>query len=317
VAASTESESTAGEPLDAGGASAQIETLRAELDTLRASLAQSDHEIDDLQLRVAEVRMPWYRNIQALVAVLALLLSLATTVVSGYWAKTQGDAAEQRLRQQEIHDARTELSGLLRSLGDLERRNEELSTLSDPLQAARLSSSYAGETSMLTIQALEIMESIPEHVTSSQYLSMALRLGAINQIGQAETLIHRALETARNSFDWVSAQRTYGSLLFLKGDFAGGRAAFAAALAESRPFAPETAVTRETDDFQTELAWAGVELGRGFCEEAKAHMDTARRFLSKPYSSPVAHQQFTAAARLVAGCVPGQGGESAAAPNGG
>ena len=75
----------------AGDEPAELERLRADLADLRDHVLQSDFEIDDLRLKTAEARLPWYRNIQSLVAVLALLLSLSTTVVSGYWARTQGD----------------------------------------------------------------------------------------------------------------------------------------------------------------------------------------------------------------------------------
>jgi hypothetical protein len=107
------------------GASVQIETLRGELDALRATVRQNDDEIDALQLQAAMSHRPWYRSIEALVAIFALLLSLTTTAVSGYWAKTQKDIAEQRLRQQQTYDSRLELRGLIQSMSELDRKTNE------------------------------------------------------------------------------------------------------------------------------------------------------------------------------------------------
>ncbi len=280
--------------------------VRAELMALRAQVTQNDHEIDDLQLRSAESRLPWYRNIQSLVAVFALLLSLLTTLVSGYWASTQGQIAEQRLRQQEIHDSKTELRGLLQSLAELERRIEELPTMADPLIASRLSSSYGSETAILATQALEIMESIPDQISSSEYLNLAIRFGAINEFGRAQPLIERALATAANSYDFLSAKRTYAALLFQNGDSDGGRRQFADALQSWSTFPSEAATVRITGDLYTELTWASVESLHGYCDEANAHIDPARQHVNALNNSAweLPEQQFDAMAELVTRCEP-------------
>ncbi|MBA3450057.1 MAG: hypothetical protein H0T18_02455 [Chloroflexia bacterium] len=280
--------------------------VRAELTMLRAHVAQNDHEIDDLQLRSAEWRLPWYRNIQSLVAVFALLLSLLTTLVSGYWASTQGEIAERRLRQQEIHDARTELRGLLQSLSELERRIEELPSIDDPLLASRLSSSYGSETAILATQALAIMESIPDQISSSEYLNLAVRFGAINEFGRAQPLIERALATAATSYDFLSAKRTYAALLFQNGDSDGGRRQFAEALASWSTFPSEAATVQTTGDLFTELTWASIESLHGYCDEAKAHIDAAREHVNA-LNNPawqLPEQQFAAMAELVTQCEP-------------
>ncbi|MBA2596374.1 MAG: hypothetical protein H0V00_07075 [Chloroflexia bacterium] len=287
-------------------AAGDLAGVRAELMALRAQVAQNDDEIDDLQLRSAESRVPWYRSIQSLVAVFALLLSLSTTLVSGYWARTQGEIAEQRLRQQELHDAKTELRGLLQSLAELERRIEELPTLDDPLLASRLSSSYGSETAILATQALAIMETMPEQISSSEYLNLAIRFGAINEFGRAQPLIERAVATAANSYDFLSAKRIYAALLFQNGDSDGGRRQFADALQSWRTFPAEAATVQSTGDLYTELNWANVESLHGYCDEANAHIDAARQHVDA-LNNPgwvLPRQQFDAMAELVTQCQP-------------
>ncbi len=292
----------------AGDEPAELERLRADLADLRDHVLQSDFEIDDLRIKTAEARLPWYRNIQSLVAVLALLLSLSTTVVSGYWARTQGEIAEQRLRQQEIHDARTELRGLLQALSELARKNEELVTMSDSLAASRLSSSYASETSILLSQALELMDTIPDHVSSSEYLSVALPLAATGDYGRAETRIERAIELASNAFDYTSAIRTHAMLLFLKGDFEGGRARLTEALDAWSVFPPLTRFEQTVGDWTTEMTWADQERIQGNCDEAKDHLNQARAYLTDlGNAAPSAYQrQYAALAQFVAQCIPGE-----------
>lgn len=195
------------------GASAQIETLRAELDALRATVRQNDDEIDALQLEAAKSHRPWYRSIETLVAVFALLLSLTTTLVSGYWARTQNDIAEQRLRQQQIQDSRLELRGLLQAMAELERNTSEaMAQQPDPLVAVGLNRSYAGETAMLTNQAYDVITSIPDHVSSSEYNQVGMRLMSIYDYDRAEPMFIRAMETANNLYDFMASTRTYGAL---------------------------------------------------------------------------------------------------------
>lgn len=289
-----------------GRAPEALADVRAELAALRAQVGQNDDEIDELQLRAAEARLPWYRSIQSLVAVFALLLSLTTTLVSGYWARTQGEIAEQRLRQQEIHDAKTELRSLLQSLAELERRIEELPSMEDPLLASRLSSSYGSETAILATQALEIMETMPEQISSSEYLNLAVRFGAINEFGRAQPLIERALATAANSYDFLSAKRIYAVLLFQNGDSDGGRRQFADALGSWSTFPAEAATVQATGDLYTELNWASVESLHGYCDEATAHIDAARghvQALDNP-AWALPRQQFDAMAEIVTQCEP-------------
>lgn len=289
--------------------SAQIETLRAELDALRATVRQNDDEIDALQLEAAQGQRPWYRSVETLVAVFALLLSLTTTVVSGYWARTQNDTAEQRLRQQQIQDSRRELRGLLQALSDLDReRNVTLAQQVDPMVASYFDSSYAAETSLLANQAHDVITGIPDHVSSSEYAQLGLRLIAISDFPRAEPMFERAVATATNVYDFIGATRSYGLLLYKPDKPDAGRQRFEQALAVWDVFPSESAVLTRFIDYQTELGWASALLTTGHCDEAPEHMDKARGHLNAlPTVIRGGYQrQYAAQALQIATCVPNE-----------
>jgi hypothetical protein len=290
-------------------APAQIETLRAELGALRATVRQNDDEIDALQLQAAIGNRPWYRSIETLVAVFALLLSLTTTVVSGYWARSQNEIAEQRLRQQEIQESRRELRGLLQALSDLDReRNEILAQQDDPMIASYFDSSYAAETSLLANQAYDVITGIPDHVSSSEYAQLGLRLMTISDFPRAEPMFDRAVATATNVYDYIGAARSYGQLLYQLDKPDAGRQRFEQALAVWDIFPSESAVLMAFISFGTELAWASTLLTTGYCDEVPEHMDKARGHLNAlPAVIRGGYQrQYTAQALQVVNCVPNE-----------
>ena len=291
----------------ADGVAAQIETLRAELDSLRATVRQNDDEIDALQLQAAVSQRPWWRSIETLVAVFALLLSLTTTLVSGYWARSQNDIAEQRLRQQEIQDARLELRGLLQAMSELDRqRNEALAQEDDPIAASYFDSSYAAETSLLSNQAHDVITGIPDHVSSSEYAQVGMRLMAISDFARAEPMFDRAIATATNVYDYTGANRTYGLLLYQLDRPDDGRRYFEQALAVWDKFPSQSVVLTRFTNFQTELNWASVLLTTGHCAEVPEHMDRARGHLNAlPSVIRGGYQrQYNAQASQVETCVP-------------
>lgn len=318
AAASVSLEAEGGRP--AGDAPVQVETLRAERDALRATVRQNDDEIDALQLQAAASHRPWYRSIETLVAVFALLLSLTTTLVSGYWARSQTDLAEQRLRQQQIADSRLELRGLLQQMSELDRKANEAMALqqTNPLAATYLSSSYAAETSLLANQAYAIIQTIPDHVSSSEYVQVGLRLALIYDYDRAVPMLLRATETASNVYDYTGASRTYGGLLYQLGKEDAGRQQFERALAVWDVFPSDSASVRSYTDYQTELGWASVLLANGYCDDVPAHMALARGHLSAILApgTDALWSQFNAASAQVARCVPNEPGDAEALRDG-
>jgi hypothetical protein len=289
----------------------ELERVRTEIDRLRASIEQTDREIDDLQVRTAEGHRPWHRNAQTLVAVFSLLLTFAVGLTSVYWAKVQADlmqtqadftqaqsdATEARLQQQQLHDAKTELRGLLQALTELTRTSPNLQEVTDPYLAQYLATNELAEMSLLTNQAYDVAQSIPEHVSSTELLTISQRLGQLGDFQKAETMLIRANETAETAYEVLSATRTYGIHLFGKGDIAAGRDHMQRALAVWTSF-PEVKqldpVTVQVEDLVTRMRWAEAESILRYCAEAEPQVAAADALMLElgETAAPVVRQQY-------------------------
>lgn len=284
--------------------------LRAEIDALRAAVERNDLQIDDLQVRTAEIERPWYRHAQTLIALFALLFSLVTTLTSAYWAKTQGDADAARLRQEEIHDAKTELRGLLQALAELTRRVQTLPPPGEGNGGELLQQSYAAEMSLLTNQAIAVADTIPDEVSSSEYLGLAIQVGNLGDFPEAGRLVEKAIAKAETPYDQLSANRTYGMFLFGQGDVEGGRRHMQNALdvwANSPDVARQAPLWPKLEDLITRMFWAGYEALAGNCTEATTQSVAATSLwqeLAPPAESGL-QLQYNDMLTLVNGCVPG------------
>lgn len=284
-----------------------LATLRGDLAELRRLVAQSDHEIDDLKVKAAMEHGPWYRNVQVLVAVFALLLFLGTTAVSAYWASAQNDAAERRLRQQEIHDAKVELRALLQRLQAIPGENVELySTDADPLVTRSLGVYLAAENALLTNQALAIIDRIPDQISTLEYVSVGNALGFIGNHGAAQRLYERAIEVAKDAYDHVGAHRSLAMSLMTGGDVEGGRDHFDEALTVAERYPSPVEDFAAFMDTETEMLWASTESAQNQCAAAKEHAEAARRHataLEGPGYDAM-RRQVTAVEEQVATCQP-------------
>jgi tetratricopeptide (TPR) repeat protein len=311
VASALPSLGTAGESNEKTGSPADLpqttfEALRADVDALRRAVEQSDHEIDHLQMQAAEAALPWYRNIQTMVAVFALILSVVTAVVSGYTSYTAGQAADRRLRQQELQDAKTTLRSLFQQMAELERRDLESKRGGDALLSASLGASFGSEMLLLLDQALVIVEAYPGEITSAEYVSLGSRLLTMGQVERAEPLMLRAVDTARSNVDAANALRQYGYTLYLEGKVADGRRQYEAALSVWTRFPTASHDVRAFSNWTTEMAWAGAEMMVGNCDEAEGHMRRGKDHLDE-LTGPgwdVQRQQYAAMVPQVRRCVP-------------
>jgi hypothetical protein len=255
-----------------------IEALRAEVDALRAHIGRNDDEIDDLQVRTAERQRPWYRNSQTLVAVFALLLSLVTASTSAYWAKTQGDAAELRLEQERIHDAKTELRELLQAIAGLRRQSLELEAGGNADAAIVLATSITGELELLANQAFGVAETIPEHVTATEYFTLAEVLGEGGQIGQQKALLEKALPKAVTPFEMISVNRLYAIVLFNEHSYDDAREHMGVAISTGEAHFDDGLLALgwpQLENFRSETLWAFWEAWDGYCGEARTHLQAA------------------------------------------
>ena len=245
--------------------SSELAALRQELAALRQQVQRNDAEIDALRAAAAQAARPWYREISALVAVLALLFSFGTTAVSYYMTA-----------QQAIQSNRAELRAFLQRLSALPRENAELANYSDRLVAAQLSSMINAEATLLASQAVEVMDRLPQrYVSSNEYNLVATILMSTGEFELAGRLLDRALVVARNPNDQRATLRSYGGLLIASGEIERGRAMYQQALDVSRRNPSPISYHTDWTDAYTEMLWAGAELGQNNCPEAREHMARA------------------------------------------
>jgi tetratricopeptide (TPR) repeat protein len=257
---------------------APIETLRAELAALRAHIGRNDREIDDLQVRAAESHRPWHRNSQTLVAVFALLLSLVTATTSAYWAKTQGDAAELRLEQERIHDAKTELRELLQAIAGLRRQALQLEVSDNAQTDIVLATSLTGELELLANQAFGVAESIPDQVTATEYFTLAEVLGEGGQIQQQKAILELALPKAGTPFEMISVNRLYAIVLFNADQYETAREHMATAVSTGEAHFDDGLLALgwpQLENLRSETFWAFWESWDGYCDEARTHLEAA------------------------------------------
>lgn len=248
-----------------------ITALKTEVAALQSTVTQNDREIDALQIEMAKPQRPWYRDVATIVAVIALLFSFGTTVVSIY-----------RTRQQDIRDARTELRSHLQRLSVLAKENAELKNTQDEEIRAGLSGILGNEYRLTAQQSAEVIDNIPpSYMSSAEYIAVANALIVSSSPDVARGLLKRAIDTSKNPDDKLGAYRLYAALLFSSGDFEEGRKMYQEALNISNSYPPSLVPnSKEIRITQAELAWAATEARWRQCSQAQAHLENALKFLS-------------------------------------
>jgi tetratricopeptide (TPR) repeat protein len=257
---------------NAHAAPVQAEPQRS--NDIEARLDRIDQELGMLQIEALRPRpsRPWFRDPNTLTAVLSTIAGLLAFLLSFTTTFFQ----YQQNQQQNIHDARTELRGLILRLSALPRENIVYQqTVTDTLAFSQISSLNQAENAVLAKQAAEIMATIPDHVTASEYLLVSNAMLNSSLPDQALELLGRAALVVRDANDGVAVLRSQGRINMLLGNVEAGREAFRRALAIFDTFPTTSALYRDTTNAQTELNWAETEFSQGNCAEAKAHFQKA------------------------------------------
>lgn len=269
-----------------------------DVESLRATVEGVRREVDALQNHVLKSHQPWYRTPSVLIAALALLFSFGTTFVS-----------YQRTKQQDIHDARTELRTLILRLNALPKENLELTEkfTAKPLYLAGLQSVLNAENALVAKQAAEVIERIPVYVSATEYLTVAYALSNSGLLDKSLQLLAKAVATARDVNDEVGARRQYGGVLFMTGNLEGGRAQFDEALKVFSKYPSANGPFVEFTHALTHLYWSQSEAGQRQCNRAREHTGAAERHLTNLPPAPWTEQvrrQLAEVERQVISCVP-------------
>lgn len=219
------------------------------------------------------------KDISFLVSIFAVLFSLGTTAVS-WWHS----------RQQEIHDTRVELRGLLQRLSVLQRDLAEarVKYKDDQVALSGIGGAIQQENIVVAKQAVDLSRRIPTRVTANEYAAIANALQSVAEMRLAQEVLLLAIDQADKAHDQaakVIALRGLGLVLYQAGDFDHGRQRYAEA---------EATIHAEpmNDDFRayaltyTQEAWTWAELGARHCREAADHRALAQIELNKQPDSP-------------------------------
>jgi hypothetical protein len=244
---------------------------------LESRLQVMKNEIDALQIQAAESQSPWYRQAANIVSILALLFSFGTTVVS-----------LQRAEQQDIQQARSDLRQLSERLSTLPRENIELSRQysNDPPTLNGLGSSVAAELKVVAIQAADIIERIPDHVSTAECTLVATQLSVFGILDRSIRVVEIGEEQAKDPEGLATALRLHGGLLLTVGDLEGGRDKFRQAAAVFDRYPSNNAFFVNYTSANTEIYWAASEFGQGQCQEGQRHLNLARAYVMKMPAGP-------------------------------
>jgi tetratricopeptide (TPR) repeat protein len=237
----------------------------------RDDLATMKAEIDALQISAAEKTKPWYLQASVLIALLALVFSLGTTYYS-----------YKRTHQQDVHNAKVELRGLIQRLTALPVQNLDLDKKykDDSYALIQAGSFLNTEAIVLAKQAVDIVDQIPDEVSATEYYAVATVLAQAGEYGRTLGLYERALDTSEDINDFTGAARALGATAFTVGDATAGRDAFHRALDAFKRFPTKNVYFRDLTNSYTELAWARAEVLTKHCAESAEHLNRATAMLS-------------------------------------
>ncbi len=241
-----------------------------------------DKQLADLQMDQVQMGRPWYRQMAVLVALGALFFTGAATIFN-YVQTTQNNA----------HNARIELRDLTQRLSQIPIDNiSAAKAYTNSFQLAQISGLLQEENAVLARQAEDVMNEIPDSVSSSEYILVAQALMNSTLYDDALNVVNKAIGAIQDANDGSTVYRFKGQLLFNSGNLTDGRQAFQQALDIFSRYPTTNTYYQTTTTVQNEFVWATAEYGVGQCSEAKKHIDHAAQLL-KGLSAPMQQQSAT------------------------
>lgn len=232
-------------------------------------------EIDALQIEVMQSKKPrkWYKEASTIISMFALIFSLLTSSASYFQVDSQNKRA-----------ARGELRGLIQRLIALPKEHAELQKIykNNPAVFSSLSSSISQESALLSSQAVELANRIPNDISAPEYASIAQSLidqGITNQ--RISTLLEAGLKVTKDIDSELALLRIYGRYLFITGNINGGRQKYEEAMNVFSKHSVTDPVFTEISNFDTEMNWARSEYTKGECKQAEKLLQSASSRITK------------------------------------
>jgi hypothetical protein len=177
-------------------------------DSTQDQLVTMKKEIDSLQIAMGESNRPWYRQAATLIAIGALLFSFGTT----YYSNRQA-------RLQNIHNAKVELRGLIKEIESASLANVDIQNRykDNPAAWTLASSLVRTRQIVLASQAADIVDSIPDEVTATEYYAVGSALSTISA-ERVLSFYERGLAKSDNVDSYLAITRSMGLQYFSVGD---------------------------------------------------------------------------------------------------
>jgi tetratricopeptide (TPR) repeat protein len=235
---------------------------------MQDELITMKREIDALQIQLAETNKPWHRQAATMIAIVALLFSFGTTYYSNRQAHLQ-----------KIHNSKVELRELIQEIEAASLENVDIrQKYKDDPQALSLATSLVRTRQIvLATQAGDIIDTIPDDATATEYYAVASALTALASGDRILGYYQRGLAKADNIDSYSAIARAMGQYYLSIGDYAHGRSAFTQALAAFDRFSELSETYRRQYNAYTYMMWAGAELSSKNCPEAKMEHENAQR----------------------------------------
>ena len=251
-----------------------IEALSEAVRAQARTLETIKQEVDALQVAEKHRHKAWYQDTPAIVAALALFFSVVTSAFSYYASLEREELA-----------ARSELRDLILKLGRFPRENFENQLVYANDQNARdqISGLMQAEAMVLSGQAYALAEQIPNRVTASEHLAIAIALLDTRQFGKALDHYSAAAAKATSIDEIAPANRGLAAIAFMQGLPEEGRQKFQEAKdsLDREPFSEELLPLREDSKAWTEVHWAEREMLMGECQAAMRHLESAKAHLAQ------------------------------------
>src|SRR5262249_34367656 len=240
-----------------------------------------ERRVQLLSEEVHTAHLPWYKNITTLISVAALVFSLGTTIVAGWHTK-----------EQDTHNLRSELRGLLQRLAALPKENLELfqKYRNDPATLNSLSGFLNQENVLLARQADELLRRLPDdQVSATDYIGVSMALTTSRMFDAAIVDLNRALRIASPILDdEIGALRNLASLEMGLGKTGDARAHYqlAADIFGKDPYRGYDQFTKVLTNTLTELAWAFSEGSAGNWDMFQQHVGKAEQLANSLPKGP-------------------------------
>ncbi len=230
-------------------------------------------QVDELQVKAAEKRKPWYKQSPSLTSLLALLLSISTAIYSG----VQG-------HKQDVQKKQESLRGIVSAL--LELNNEQQAKLNSPesqnrsAQEREFIGGMLNSKRMILAEAADnLVRAIPGDVSSSEYNLLANDKLANGGSEKAEEYLKKAVAVSEDPLTKMIALRNLGMFYAQRGPFQSmnnSRKEFQEAI-DLFPQTPRDDATAYTIGFTWEM-WGVAELSNNFPEQGREKMANARKY---------------------------------------